>query len=456
MAVRSRRGGWVEPISFVPDALKTPCRLRDYMVNYHHGATLEPILEWIERNPPGAGAAWEPYPLSLRVVNWIKWLLAGGDAKPRILSSLAMQVEYLSRRVEWHLLGNHLLANAKALAFGGVFFAWPRLLSQAGQLLSAQLAEQVLSDGAHFERTPMYHCAALEDVLDLVNLGRAYPGTLPELAEIAERMLAWLEHMCHPDGRIAFFNDATFGAAPEPADLARYASRLGLRAAAVPLGESKFVRLENEAAVVLFDVGGPSPRYQPGHSHAEALSFELSIGGRRVIVNRGISTYQDCAERRRQRGTAAHSTVCVDGKDQSEVWSSFRVGARARTFDISTDGSSTAAASHDGYAQCGAGNVVHRRTLLLHRESLEVTDRIEGSGRHRVEIWFHAHPEASPSIHWDARVSPETAGSRYHTGFDRSGEATSYVGRWTGNCPVEFTNRILFSPTDAQRSENPQ
>ena len=82
------------------------------------------LLErWVRENPPGRGIGWDPYPTSLRIANWIKWALAGGELGSELEASLALQAELLSRRIEHHLQGNHLLANAKSLAFAGLFFS---------------------------------------------------------------------------------------------------------------------------------------------------------------------------------------------------------------------------------------------------------------------------------------------------------------------------------------------
>ncbi|MCB0055622.1 MAG: heparinase II/III family protein, partial [Caldilineaceae bacterium] len=301
------------------------------------------IARWIADNPPGHGNGWEPYPLSLRVVNWIQWLLAGHAPQPDWLDSLAMQARYLARRLEWHLLGNHLFANAKALVHVGLFFdgseadSW---LAAGLRVLGRQLPEQILPDGGHFERSPMYHAILLKDVLDLLNLARVYPGRIgasqtAQWRDAASRMLDWLRAMTHPDGGLAFFNDAAFGIAPAPEELEAYARRLGLGPRVVPsdglhhLASSGYVRLQNQDAVAILDVGEIGPTYLPGHAHADSLSFELSLGGRRFVVNSGTSLYDDCEERLRQRSTAAHSTVVVDGADSSEVWHSFRVARRA-------------------------------------------------------------------------------------------------------------------------------
>jgi uncharacterized heparinase superfamily protein len=80
------------------------------------------IGRWVEENPPGEGSGWEPYPVSLRIVNWVKWALAGNGLSPQALHSLAVQARWLTQRLEHHLLGNHLFANAKALVFAGCLF----------------------------------------------------------------------------------------------------------------------------------------------------------------------------------------------------------------------------------------------------------------------------------------------------------------------------------------------
>ena len=145
------------------------------------------LQRWVNENPPGHGNGWEPYPTSLRIVNWIKWSLTfatkpGGVPAvlpPACLQSLAVQARWLSSRLEHHLLGNHLFANAKALVYAGAFFVGPeadRWRHLGLRLLARELDEQILPDGGHFERSPMYHAILLEDVLDLINLAGAYPG----------------------------------------------------------------------------------------------------------------------------------------------------------------------------------------------------------------------------------------------------------------------------------------
>jgi len=362
------------------------------------------IADWIAANPPGRGTGWEPYPTSIRIVNWVKWGLADTAPSQDAIQSLAVQARWLTRRMEWHLLGNHLFANAKALVFAGLYFNGAeaaRWLDTGTRILAREIPEQILPDGGQFERSPMYHALAVEDMLDLVNIARAFGRN--DLAQARSvrvaSMLDWLGAMTHPDGDIAFFNDAAIGIAPDQKQLFDYAGRLGFaapsdRGALCHLAASGYARLSAGPAVLIADLARIGPDYLPGHAHADTLSFELSLHGQRVFVNSGTSVYGLGPERLRQRGTAAHSTLMIDGQDSSEVWSGFRVGRRARPYDVNVrrDGVALVAeGAHDGYRHL-RGAPVHRRRWQLEENGLAVTDAVEGSGCHQIEMRFHLAP----------------------------------------------------------------
>jgi uncharacterized heparinase superfamily protein len=413
------------------------------------------VARWIVDNPPAIGNGWEPYPLSLRLVNWVKWLAAGNVPEPGMVDSLAVQARWLMKRLEWHLLGNHLLANAKALVFTGTFFAGAEAdvwRQQGLAILRREHAEQILNDGGHFERSPMYHAIILEDLLDLIQLALRLPGVIEAATAAAwrrdaVRMLGWLATMTHPDGEIAFFNDAAIGIAPNLAALTAYAGSLGIAAEESPrignpgqrrlLPESGYLRAEAGAAVLLADVGEIGPDYLPGHAHADTLSFELSVFGQRLVVNTGTSEYGLGAERLRQRGTAAHSTVQIDGADSSEVWSGFRVARRARPVGFAANDDAGAVAvscAHDGYGRL-PGRPLHRRDWRMTAQGLRVIDSIEG-GFGTAVARFYLHPAVTASgaddggrltlpdghiIHWSvsggaARIEAAT----WHPEFGRS------------------------------------
>lgn len=374
------------------------------------------VARWIVENPVAVGTAWEPYPVSLRIVNWIKWLLGGMVACPDWLDSLALQVRWLSRRIEWHLLGNHLFANAKALVFAGLFFEGGearKWLTQGLAIVRHELAEQVLADGGHIERSTMYHALALEDLLDLRNvIGALADAESPArkleaaLSDRASAMIYFLRCLSHPDGKIALFNDSADGVAPDNAELESYAVRLGIVAQTPPLegitrlDPSGYIRVVRGSAVALLDVAPLGPDYLLGHAHADTLSFELSLGGRRLIVNGGTSCYGLSRQRTQERGTAWHSTVEVAGLDSSEVWSGFRVGRRARIVQSDVRGWDVVGA-HDGYSYL-RGAPLHQRCWSFSERGLSVTDTV-GPGKHPAVARFHLAPGLSLQLDGSAR-----------------------------------------------------
>jgi uncharacterized heparinase superfamily protein len=255
-----------------------------YNLHYFEHPSEALIERWIGENPHGCGNGWEPYPIAVRVVNWIKWALAGGVLSGRALASLAAQAEYLSKTLEYHLGANHLFQDALALTAAGIFFEGMRAsrwLETGTALLRTEIEEQILADGGHYERSPMYHALLLESLLHLINIAGNYELPLAAdralWSETVAAMLAWLEMMTHPDGQIAFFNDAAFGVAPEPRALRDYAARLQIQPRSEAVRHaSGYVRLEHGDSVVLFDAAPVGPDHQPGHAHADTLSFELS------------------------------------------------------------------------------------------------------------------------------------------------------------------------------------
>lgn len=371
---------------------------------------LDLLKHWVRKNPPSLGVGWESYPTSLRIVNWIKWSLRGGALPDVCIHSLAIQTRFLSKRLEWHLLGNHLLANAKALVFSGLFFegveadGWLRV---GLRIIESEMAEQILQDGGHLERSPMYHAIVLGDLLDLINASQLWPKSIDvsvvlKWKSIASRMLLWLKTMTHPDGEISLFNDAAFGIAAPFKELLDYAHTLGVQIeldtsksdiAVYQLEESGYIRISSDKAVAFLDVAPVGPDYLPGHAHADTLSFEASIYDQRIIVNGGTSLYGVSSKRLQERQTAAHSTVEVGGISSSEVWSGFRVAKRANPFDLnikSTEDEGYVACSHDGYRRL-RGEPIHRREWHLTKNTLTISDWVIG-GRYKSIARFILHP----------------------------------------------------------------
>lgn len=409
--------------------------------SWHEGL----VDRWIAENPPVQGVGWEPYCLALRIVNWCRWAWRGATLSEAWRESLAIQARALREQLEFHLLGNHLWADAKALAFAGLFFdgaearAW---LDTASALLRRELKEQVLSDGGHFERSPMYHNIVCMDVLELIQADRLAPGGLDgelrrALAEVAPRMVFWAEAMSHPDGQPAFFNDTAMGVAPTAGDLRAAAEHLRLPLRPPPsngltwLEASGYVRAQQARATVIADLAPVGPDYIPGHGHADTLSLEVSVDGQRVLVNTGVSTYDLGVRRSFERSTSAHNTVEVDGKNSSDVWASFRVGRRARVLSAVAwcePGRIHCTGSHDGYVRFGS-KLVHCRTWTLTEDRLVVRDQVSGRASKIVARWW-LHPSANLDVAEGARLQCELASGAVVSAQFSGGKPQVESGAW--------------------------
>lgn len=367
------------------------------------------IQQWLQDNPPGHGNGWEPYPLSLRIVNWIKWSLAGNTIEG-MYQSLAVQTRFLLKRLEYHLLGNHLFTNGKALIFAGLFFSGDeaeRWLRKGMEIITGEVKEQVLADGGHFERSPMYHAIILEDLLDLINIIQSYNFTIPSSwTTTVKKMNDWLQGMSHPDDDIVLFNDAALGIAAKPQEIFVYSKRLHLpiskssKASLHHFKETGYVVWRDKEIAAYLDVAPIGPDYLPGHAHADTLNFELSLFGTRVIVDSGTSCYGVSSERLRQRGTAAHNTVMINSKNSSEVWSGFRVARRAKPFNLeitnSKEATTTISCCHTGYQRL-SGRPTHCRKWQFKDRSILITDTIAGTYREAIGR-FHFHPDTEITI----------------------------------------------------------
>jgi uncharacterized heparinase superfamily protein len=399
----------------------------------------ELIDSWIDQNEFGMLDGWHPYTVSLRTVNWMYgWALFEPTLKKdnefcnRFFSTLYLQCEFLSHNLEFQGCGNHLLSNIKTLIFGGLFFNEPKSqnwLKVGLGLLEKELEEQILPDGGHFERSPMYHLLVMKDLIEIAAvLEKNNHSVSEQLYGKIEEMTAFTKAMCAFDGCISLLNDSSYDLAPDSDMLLFMADCL----LGKPLDESRvwtwpsllmdviscsafnssskdtlsgFVALEDtgyylmkskRGTGMILDCGPVCPDYLPPHAHADTLSFEFWVGGEKMISDSGTYEYTAGEWRDYFRSTRAHNTVVVDGMDQSEVWGSFRVAKRAYPKGvtwIASDEAGYFSGSHDGYHRLSEPIGHQRRVVYLEDRFWFVLDEITGQGEHWVESFLHFHPE---------------------------------------------------------------
>lgn len=371
------------------------------------------VLDWIGKcGCRDRGIGWDPYPTSLRLINWCAFFFGrfrndteSDRAFCRTLwGSLYTQCGWLSRHVETHLLGNHYLENAAALAFVGACFRAEhsrKWLNRGMRILAGEIREQILPDGVHFELSPMYHGRILYVLAVLMEAEVEELTAL--LVEPARRMVRALGQLCHPDGKIALLSDSAQGVYHEPERLLTYCARR-LPAPAAERDRSGGFRLpssgyygwrDSSGAYVIADFGRIGPDYIPGHGHADLFNFELSLNGHRVVTDSGVHDYEDSATRRYCRSTAAHNTVEIDGQDQCELWGAFRVAGRGYPRDVAwrcDEKGFTLSGWHDGYRRL-PGKPTHSRQMQWSTAGgLTVHDRIMARRPVHCISRLHLHP----------------------------------------------------------------
>ncbi len=278
------------------------------------------VMDWIIRcdvSQPGArDLAWNSYAVSTRIAWWVRsyqtipkeWWLCNPDFLNCFLKSMWRQAAYLNTHLEYDLRANHLMRDTVGLALAGRFFSGPlpqTWLNTATRLALDQIEEQVLPDGGHFERSPIYHLHIMEDLLNLTILVEDC-RTREEISHAWRNMAECLIWLRHPDSQIPLLNDAALNGACHPdlmlaqTELTDSEIDISLPAGGRLFPDFGLFVWHGDPWSVFFDVGPIGVDYQPGHAHADTLTAELSFRGQRLFVDPGTLHY-DLSERRRVR-----------------------------------------------------------------------------------------------------------------------------------------------------------
>ena len=391
--------------------------------------------------------ALEPYPASLRIMNLIRFISTNKIKHQEIIEYLSAEVNFLYTYPEYHLLGNHLLENGFALMMGGAFFNQSKWIEKGKRIVKAQLTEQILDDGGHFELSPMYHQIILFRVLEMIDWYSNHPHKDKvldkQLVDKGTQMLTWLQNVTYSTGDIPHFNDSADGVAYASQWLLDFGKTLGLNPSSIELGESGFRAVNFDAYECRIDIGQLGAQYQPGHAHADALSFVLYASGKPIFVEVGTSTYEANAKRQYERSTKAHNTVVIGDSNQSQVYGGFRVGERAKT-QIDNDSKEVIVASHDGYKK--KYGVIHTRKFSFHDSDITLEDSLNRSVE--AKAYFHIYPEfdikpvdqyhfaiSDLVIGFEEPINIDIVNYQYSNGFNSSSKALCLV--------VTFKERLV-------------
>jgi len=286
--------------------------------------------------------------------------------------------------------------------------------------LSDELQRQILPDGGHISRNPG---ALIELLIDLLPLRQTFAARNiappPALLNAIDRMMPMVRFFRHGDGSIALFNGMSGTPSDLLATLLAYDDTHGTPMASMP--HAGFQRLDAGATTLIMDTGAPPLPGISHDAHAGCLSFELSSGPSRIVINCGMPSTGRDNWRAFARSTAAHSTLTYHDSSSCQfveltAMKRFLHGAPIVAGPVMVDNIREAVnegvlltTSHDGYlARFG---VLHRRILMLAQDGsrLDGEDSVSPApgGRIRGEtdyaLRFHLHPSVKASRLSDAR-----------------------------------------------------
>ena len=275
---------------------------------------------------------WNTYTVSHRLINLLSGLAlyrrAGGApdnaTERKILEHTRFCAAFICANLERDLQFNHLMKNFVALTvYSAMCEAKPLAFSVLRTAVPRSICQNILADGGHAERSPMYHILSLLD-MRVFAASRLHSDVWKLLLDKTIcRMTAALSAMTLADGEIALMNDSWVGEAPTPSDLI---ANTALKAGRLPL--TGYESLRGGGDSVVFDCGPCGPDKNPGHAHADFLSIEATVAGKRFLVDTGVPTYTAGDLRDAARSAAAHNGPRLIGEEPLEFWKSFRVGRR--------------------------------------------------------------------------------------------------------------------------------
>lgn len=367
------------------------------------------VERWMATPPPRSSVAWRGDVVGRRLTIWLglyEFFCASADDSFRtaFLASVAEQAKRLERSSRRLPEGGRRLAALK-----GLLTASAALEGDAGRLAAvldrivAELPRVLLPDGCHRGRDPLAQLEVVRDLVDMRSVLRAVGQDPPDaLAQAISTAATVLRMLRHGDHRLALFNGAEEGEAWLIDSALAQSEARGRMARRAPHGG--FERLAARRTVVILDAGVPQP-LDGCHPHAGTLSFEMSIGRERLVVNCGALPGPE-GWSAAQRATAAHSTLVVADTNSAELLSEGRLGRRAaavRTAREDGDEQIAVTATHDGYAT--RFDLVHRRRLALDPAGtvLSGEDALVGPSARPATLRFHLHPRVEATLTQDGR-----------------------------------------------------
>jgi len=374
----------------------------------------------------------------------------GARFRQRWLESIYQHAQFVRGSFSLHSsANNHLIGEAAGLFIAALTWPhWPGVHAwrvAARAILEREALLQNAPDGVNREQAVSYQQFVLDFLLLSLLAGKGNGQSFSVAYESRiEAMLEYLGSIMDAGGNVPMFGDSDDGLVvrlAQGADFSPYRSLLAtgavlfqrddfrLKAGALDdktrwlLGSQADARFQEKSAAqtwlpprqafpaggyyilgcdfesdreirLIADAGPVGYRSIAAHGHADALAFTLSVGGLEFLIDPGTYAYHTQGPWRRYfRGTSAHNTLRVDGRDQSQSGGNFMWLRKARagcSLWSSTGERDLFEGWQDGYTQL-ADPVMHKRRIALGKAARRVVieDTLQMAGEHDIELFFH-------------------------------------------------------------------
>jgi hypothetical protein len=420
------------------------------------------LYSMTEQNPWSARGVfrdvWHPYTVSHRVINLLTCLhllensgVQEDGARQAMLNEIRLGAAFLLGNQEKDLQYNHLLKNVVCFAMiAGASDGASRFALRARGDLERLIRQQYLPDGGHAERAPMYHLLSILDLRILRDSGAFDPQTATLIGATVQKAEEAVNGMIHSDGDVALFNDSWTGEAPRAVELVESAKANPTEPLKIELPDTGYARLAQGGDNLVMDFGACGPDDNPGHAHADFLSLELSISGRRAIVDPGVPTYTKGELRNQSRSAHWHNGPSLADAEPIEFWGSFRVGRRGYAHRLplaaDRDRSLTFAAWQSGYSHVGV--IAGRAVRLIPGEGLLIADAWAGAAGHPEGSHFLVAEDWIPLGELRFRCEESGISLRFNVIEGEVG-AVEQASHWLRFGKRSAASRVSLSPTSA-------
>ena len=409
------------------------------------------IDSWIEANPFGRGVHWcSSLELALRGIAWCMVesifslvsaehsLLRCSKNRPALETSLYQHAYFIRHFLSLYSSANNhyigelagLFTLTRTFSFGHQSQTWANF---AISELKQELKKQTFKDGVNKEQALGYHIEVMdyyafvwavcqttpykfkvEETRLIASMGKYLAAMIPdanldpvELGDCDYGTVNCFGEPIKPYEELHLTYAHLFGGGKaECLKAAWYAKIAGIVEQVCELPEhtgALHVFPEGGYAIVrkpnlhlIFDAGSLGYPEIAAHGHADSLSINLAWDKAWWLIDPGTYCYHSDIESRRYfKGTRAHNTMNVDGRDQSEQGGPFLWVRHANSNLAKAQENSNGyqfEGEHDGYSDLG---VHHKRVINLRGEnSIYIVDvaTFHKQVERTLEFNFHFHP----------------------------------------------------------------